>query len=319
MPRKPIETFLQLYCAPYSFWAAARKAIRLVKESGGKGLFEAVKQKLSHPSMPIDVLRVDSGKRLTYEERWVIRGHGLTYDHSVSVIILTKGNQALINACLKSLERSILPAARLEVLVVNNGEQISLPLTYPFPLRLLRETLPFNWAAYNNRAAQHAESEFLLFLNDDVEALHGGWLDAMLAEAVLPQVGVVGAKLLYPDGAIQHCGITLDLGGDVRHSYKFQARDIPGNDGECLRPHQVTAVTGACLLTNKEIFQLYRFDERFAASHNDVDYCLRLSEADMQVILTPYAELVHHETATRSLRVSRQENASLRRKWAPLN
>ena len=316
MPRAPLATLFQLYGAPRPFWAAAAKGLRLVRTSGIASLVKATRQKLAHPTLPIDVAGTNVSDHLAFEERWVIRGAGLTRLYPTTVIILTRGTQPLVNACLTSLVRSMLPDARLEVLVVNNGGRIALPLAFPFPLRLLRETRPFNWAAYNNRAAEHATGEFLLFLNDDIEALHGGWLDAMLAEAILPSVGAVGPKLLYPDGMIQHYGVVVDARGSVRLAHRFRPRDDPDDpDHQYSRPHPVTAVTGACLLTAKETFQHLHFDDRFALSYNDVDYCLRLRKAEKQVVVTPYAELIHRETATRQLSVSKREQQLFRQKW----
>lgn len=305
--RNPITTFLQLYASPNAFRAAAAKAMRLVREVGLSGLREAVRWKVAYPSLPLEVLQADPA-RLSFEDRWVTQGEGLTRLHAVGIIILTKGNRSLLGACLTSLARSILKDARVEILVFNNGRPMAPPHDSPFPVRGFHETRRFNWAAGNNRAVEYADCEFLLFLNDDVEALHGGWLDAMLAEAIKPQVGAVAPKLLYPNGTIQHCGIVLGQYGYGEHVYKFRPRDYPGEKGECLRPRQVTAITGACLLTGKETFKrLGGFDERFPLNYNDVDYCLRLTKSGKQVIVTPYAELIHRETATRSFRTLRRE------------
>ncbi len=311
-----ISTFLQLYASPRAFRAAAAKAVLLVRESGPSGLRLAVKRKLARPSLPVKMLLADSGTRLSYEDRWVVRGAELTRAHTVSIIIPTKGNHALLGACLAGLARSVRHDARVEILVSNNGRAIPLPEAYPFPLRMLRETRCFNWSAYNNRAAAHAGGEFLLFLNDDVEALHGGWLDAMLAEAIIPQVGAVGAKLLYPNGTMQHCGVVLGPDGEAEHIYKFRPRDYPGEKGECLRPRRVPGITGACLLTGKDTFEsLGGFDERFPVNYNDVDYCLRLHKTQKSVIVTPYAELIHRETTTRPFRGLRREERLFRAKW----
>lgn len=315
-PGRSISTFLQLYASPRAFRAAAAKAVGLMRESGPSGVRLALKRKLAYPALPFKTLLADSGTHLTYEDRWVARGAGLTRAHAVSVIIPTKGNYALLGPCLASLARSIRHDARVEILIINNGRPIAPPEACPFPIRMLQETRRFNWAAYNNRAVGYTNGEFLLFLNDDVEALHGGWLDAMLAEALTPQTGAIAPKLLFPHGAIQQFGITLHPDGYCEHVYKFRPRAYPGEKGECLHPRQVTAVTGACLLTGRGTFeQLGGFDERFAVNYSDVDYCLRLKETWARVIVTPYAELIHRETTTRPFRILRREKRLFRAKW----
>ena len=314
-----MATFLQLYASPHAWRPAGAKAMRLAREQGLSGLCTTLKRKLAYPSLPIEVLRGDSGAPLSFEDRRHNYGEGLTRLHAVSIIIPTRGNRSLVDRCLTSLARSIRNDARIEILIMNNGSLIGPPDEYPFPIRVLPETRRFDWAACNNEAARRAGGEFLLFLNDDVEALHGGWLEAMLAEAITPQVGAVAPKLLYPTGIIQQFGIVLGRAGYCEHLYKFMPRDYPGKEGECLRPRQVTAVTGACLLTGKDTFErLGGFDERFSLNYNDVDYCLRLTATGRQVIVTPYAELIHRETATRPFRVPRREMRLFRAKWEHL-
>jgi GT2 family glycosyltransferase len=293
---------------------AVAKGIRIARTRGVTHLVRVARHKLAYPTLPADVLATGVGEHLSFEQRWVLRGAGLTRSHSTTIIILTRGAQTLLEACIKSLARSILPDARVEILVVNNGGPIRVPTEWPFPLRFLRETRQFNWSSYNNRAVANATGEFLLFMNDDVQALHGGWLDAMLAEAIQPQTGVVGAKLLYPDGRIQHHGTVIE-GGGLRDLHKFLARDDPAVIGACDEVTEVDAVLGACLLTPKSVFEQHKFDERFALSYNDVDYCLRVKQSGMRVVVTPYAELVHLETSTRSLRIPTQEVQLMSKKW----
>ncbi|GEM_PF-1630057 len=316
MARGPLATLFQLYGSPRPLWAATMKAFAYARSRGISGLVRAVRRKIAHPTLPIGAPELEEGERLAFEERWVIRGSGLTRRHLTSIIILTKGAQALLDACLASLARSILPDAKVEILIVNNGRPVGLPPSFPFPIRVLRETRRFNWAAYNNRAAEYATGEFLLFLNDDVEALHGGWLDAMLAEALRPGVGAVGAKLLYPNGRIQHYGIVME-GSQPRHLGKFFPRDDPGLTGDPPESRIVDAVTGACLLTPRRVLLQHHFDERFAYNYNDVDYCLRLWKARQQTLVTPFAELIHRETTTRPIRVPPREVRLLQEKMDP--
>ena len=315
MPPRAIETLFQLYSSPTALLGAARKAASILREDGPRGLLRAARVKLNRPNLPIHILRRDFRIHLAFEERWVVQGVGLTRVYRTSVIVLTRGNQQLVDTCLTSLARSIFPDALVDILIVNNGKPITLPTPYPFPVCVLSEVRRFNWSTYNNRAAQHAQGEFLLFLNDDVEALHGGWLDAMLDEAIQPEVGAVGAKLVYPTGLIQHYGIAVGEHGDVTLVHRFRPRDLDGVNNR-VKPHEVTAVTGACLLTPTFLWQSCPFDESFALSHNDVDYCLRLRKSGKRIIVTPYAELIHRETTTRPLAPLPYEKWLFNKKWA---
>lgn len=309
-----LTTVFDLYGSPARLWAMALKAGRLFREQGAHGLVEGVRRKLDRPSLPIDWPATVSGWHLQFENRWPHPDATHCRTHSVTAIILTKGNQRLIEACLSSLGRSIDPLALLEIVVVNNGGGLCLPKSYPFSVRSVSEHGAFNWSAYNNRAVAGAQAEFLLFLNDDVMAVHGGWLDAMLEAALLPGVGVVGAKLLYPDGTIQHCGIELGAGGEVRHRFKFRPRGLSGERSETFEP--VDAVTGACLLTPRSLFKgLNGFDVNYPLSYNDVDYCLRATQAGRRILLCKSAELLHLETATRSFRDSTAGERRFQEHW----
>ena len=317
MSRRKLRIALQLYAAPGAWPGLWRKSCQALRTGGLIGLWRSVRTKLAQPGLPVGEAEKAVLRSLAYEDRWT--GHGESARHRVSAVILSR-EQALLDASLASIGKSVLRSARLEILVVSNGGSLRIPPVYPFPLRLLREKCPFNWSAYNNLAARQSGGEFLLFLNDDVEALHGGWLDAMLEAGLQPGVGAVGAKLLYPGGLVQHWGIKV--GGDegeASHLHKFQRRDWPGENGELLRVRRVDAVTGACLLTPRGLFlEMGGFDERFALSYNDVDYCLRLRQAGLAVVVTPHAELVHKETATRSWKVRPREKRLFREKWGHL-
>lgn len=138
----------------------------------------------------------------------------------------------------------------------------------------------------------------------------------MLAEAIRPDVGAVGAKLLYPAGQIQHYGIHVGTQGEVSLAYRFRSRDFDGIRNNPVDPREVMAVTGAYLLTAKATLRKYPFDERLALNYNDVDYCLRLRTAGKRIVVTPCAELVHRETTTRPLGASLREKRFFTRKWA---
>ena len=128
----------------------------------------------------------------------------------------------------------------------------------------------------------------LLFLNNDIEALAPGWLNALCAQAVRPDVGVVGARLLYPDRRLQHCGVVIGLGGAAGHVFAGLQPDEPGYLHMAVTTRECTAVTGACLATRRTVFEdLQGFDESLGIDLNDIDYCLRARQAGLWVIYEP--------------------------------
>ena len=160
---------------------------------------------------------------------------------------------------------------------------------------------PFNYSAINNFAARHAKGELLLFLNNDIEIVEGEWLEELIAEAQRPEVGVVGPLLLFPNGAIQHAGVILGPGGFATHAFwKGRPDDewTPFGRPDC--PRDFLAVTGACMMMRREVFeQVGGFDERMIVSGSDVELALRIVERGLRCLYTPHTRLVHHESATR--------------------
>jgi GT2 family glycosyltransferase len=175
----------------------------------------------------------------------------------------------------------------------------------------------FNFAASINAGAAVAQGEHLLLLNDDVEATEPEWLSAMLELSQEAAIGAVGPKLLYPDGRLQHIGIVLGVAGVAAHPFHQHPGVSPGYGGSAMIVRNYSAVTGACLMTRRGVFeQVGGFDERFPSDFNDIDYCLRLRRAGYRVVYTPWAQLYHHESASFGIR--RQDYAGLaemRRRW----
>jgi ADP-heptose:LPS heptosyltransferase/GT2 family glycosyltransferase len=159
----------------------------------------------------------------------------------------------------------------------------------------------FNWSIFNNRAAAAATGDYLLFLNDDIEIVQPGWLDAMMEHADRPEVGITGPQLLYRDGKVQHAGMFLANNGIGRHAFRFAAKDDPCYFGLALTQRNVMAVTGACMLVRRDTFdRLGRFDEAHQIVNNDLDFCLRAHRAGLLTVFTPYATLIHYELASRA-------------------
>ncbi|MFA7540943.1 MAG: glycosyltransferase [Lysobacterales bacterium] len=238
----------------------------------------------------------------TYRVRYPVSGLA-----KVSISIPFRDEPALLQSCVASvLAKS--GYQRLELLLVDNGSV--LPETAQLlerlagqdtRIRVLRHDVPFNYSAINNWAAQQATGEHLLFLNNDVEAIRQDWLVAMLEHSQRPEIGVVGARLLYPDDTVQHAGVIIGLGGVAGHAHLFQHRDHPGYFGRSRLLQNTSAVTFACAMTRTDVFErLGGLNETdLTIAFNDVDYCLRAREQGLRVVYTPYAKLYHHESKSR--------------------
>lgn len=221
----------------------------------------------------------------------------------VSIIIPTCAAHGHIATCIETL-RAKTAYRNFEIICIDN-----IPADLPEWKQQVRSGADkaveiaeaFNWSRFNNRAAEQASGEYLLFLNDDVEIEREDWLDALLEHAQRPEVGIVGAQLLYPDRKVQHAGIFLTTLGAGRHSFRFLDADEPGYFGLALTQRNVIAVTGACMLMRRDVFErLGGFDEAHEVVNNDVDCCLRAWQAGLSVVYTPYAQLIHHELASRA-------------------
>lgn len=220
----------------------------------------------------------------------------------VSIIIPTCAARGLIKDCLESL-RGKTAYRNFEVICIEN-----IPVEKNDWKRWLRKNAddvietsePFNWSRYNNLCVARASGEFLLFLNDDIEVLEPNWLDTLLQQAERPEVGAVGPQLLYGDRSVQHAGLALTAVGKARHMFRHAQPDDPGYFGLALTERNVIGVTGACLLTRRDVFEAVgRFDEAHTVVNNDLDYCLKTWRKGYLNIYTPHAQLIHHELASR--------------------
>jgi GT2 family glycosyltransferase len=230
----------------------------------------------------------------------------------VSILIPTRNQVGLLKQCIETLERLTDYAPR-EVLIIDNGSSDQAALEYLETLRhragyrVLRDDRPFNFSALNNLGAREARGEYLVLLNNDIEVIEADWLKEMVSLAVRPEAGAVGAKLLYPDGTIQHGGILLGIGstaetpGVAGHAFKGLGRNAPGYSGRAQITQSWAAVTGACLVMSKAKFQEVGGlnDDQLAVAYNDVDLCLRAREAGYTNLWTPHAVLIHHESISR--------------------
>jgi O-antigen biosynthesis protein len=263
---------------------------------------------------------------------WRVRYHLPEPAPAVTLIIPTRDGYRFLHRCIESIAKQT-RYANLELIVVDN--QSTDPRTRAYlaeidarpDVTVLRYDAPFNYAAINNFAASRARGDVLGLVNDDVEAISPGWLEEMVSHAVRPEVGAVGAMLYYPNGTIQHAGIILGIGGVAGHAHTYQPRGHPGPSCRGLLAQDVSAVTGACMVLRRSVFEeVGGFDDaHLAIAFNDVDLCLRIGALGYRIVWTPFAELYHHESASRGYEETPTQQARFEReerymkeRWGPI-
>jgi GT2 family glycosyltransferase len=249
----------------------------------------------------------------------------------VSVVIPSRDRLDLIGpACRDVLERTDYPA--IELIVVDNGSVDPAVLSFYGDLtrdpraRVLPYAQEFNFAAMVNAGVDAASGQVIVLLNNDVGVRQPGWLDAMVRQALRPEVGAVGAKLLFGDGKLQHVGVVVGLSGRAGHILRRRPAETPGRLGQLRVAHEVSAVTAACLAVSRDKYRAVGgFDaEAFPVDFNDVDFCLRLAAAGWKCVWTPAAELFHFESISRGPSVGakrerfEREAARFTERWLPV-
>jgi GT2 family glycosyltransferase len=222
----------------------------------------------------------------------------------VSVIIPTRDQLDLLRTCVEGLKR--VQYAQIETIVIDNDSNEPAVLEYLHVLEregtsVLHIPGPFNYSRLNNAAVSQTKGDLLCFLNNDIEMVDDAWLAFLVQQAQRPEIGAVGARLLYPDGTIQHAGVFTGIGGGAGHGHRFQHKDDPGYFDRARLPQQVSAVTAACLVVARDKFlAVGGFDETdFPVAFNDVDLCLKLNARGWQSFYEPRATLIHHESKSR--------------------
>jgi GT2 family glycosyltransferase len=229
----------------------------------------------------------------------------------VSIIIPNKDHIVDLRRCISSII-NLTTYHNYEIIIVENSSineetfEYYLEITSEYPKKLRVETVPnikdFNYSEINNFATAQAEGEYLIFLNNDTEIITPNWIEEMLMFAQRPDVGAVGAKLYYPDGRIQNCGLIIGLGGHCAAHYNHKSMRTENGYMNCLRMvRNYSAVTAACMMVKKQDFiDVGGFDEvNFKVALNDIDLCLKFRSNNQLIVFTPYAELYHYEGATR--------------------
>lgn len=223
----------------------------------------------------------------------------------VSIIVPTRDRADLLRACLEGvLARTAYPA--IEVVIVDNGSSeaetrdLFSRLAEDGRVRIVRDDRPFNWSALTDAGIRASAGRVLVLLNNDIDVIDPDWLREMVSQSLRSDVGMVGAKLLYPSGTVQHAGIVLD---DVSapHVWRHAAGDSPGYRAQLATTRTVGAVTGACVAMRREVYdEVGGLDlERLPVTWGDIDLCLRVRRAGYRIVWTPYAVLHHLEQATR--------------------
>jgi GT2 family glycosyltransferase len=290
---------------------AGQQAKPWAYEAGRRAIEDALERR-NEPGV-VSTLEEFPGR---YHVRRAVTGRPL-----VSIIIPFRDEPALLATCTRTLRES--PGYdNYELILVDNDS--ALPETHALldelvaepNVRLLRAPGPFNWAAINNSAARASSGELLLFLNNDIEAEVPGWLDAMVGHAQRREVGAVGARLLYPDGTIQHAGVVIGLGGIAGHVLRGLPGDQPGYASLAISTRNCSVVTGAAMMVRKDVFfEVGGFDETLAVAFNDVDFCLKLRERGFLIVFSPLTELIHHESKSRGHTDDAVENKLMLTRW----
>lgn len=224
----------------------------------------------------------------------------------VTLIIPTRNESKLLKKCIDSILTKT-DYTNFEIIIVDNASDETKTIRYlndvvaNYKIKVIRDERPFNYSGLNNLAASLANGEILGLINNDVEVINSDWLNEMVSHAIRPEIGAVGALLRYPDNTIQHAGIVLGIHGIVGHAHRFLPNNQLGYCGRAGLIQSFSAVTGACLVVRKALYEAVGGlnEVELQVACNDIDFCLRLREAGYRNIYTPYAELYHHESASR--------------------
>ncbi len=225
----------------------------------------------------------------------------------VSILIPTYNHVDDLDKCIKSIINKSTYKNYEIIIIENNSDEETFRYyetlkQYPQIKVVVYKTDKFNYSAINNYGAQYANGEHLIFLNNDVEIISEDWIQEMLMYSQREDIGIVGAKLYYPDDTIQHAGVTLGIGGVAGHLFKYFDRNNPGYFGRAIIASNYSCVTFACAMMKRRIFdEMGGLDESFEVAFNDVDMCMRVASAGYLNCFTPYAELYHYESKSRGL------------------
>lgn len=223
----------------------------------------------------------------------------------VSIIIPNKDQKEILERCIESVIQKT-DYKNYEIIIVENNSTTNEIFEYYKTIEQ-RENIrvviwkdKFNYSAINNFGVRYANGEYLLFLNNDIEVIRENWLSEMLANVQRKEVGIVGAKLLYPDNMVQHAGVIIGMGGIAGHPLSRHPADDCGYFARGIIQQNLNAVTAACMITKKEVYEKVKgFEEKLAVAFNDIDLCLKVRKAGYLIVYDPEALLYHHESISR--------------------
>ncbi len=284
---------------PYAYIAGQKSLQEAIERRGEKGKVEGVPNFLGH-----------------YSVRYEITDYKL-----VSIIICTRDLADILDICLASIfTKSVYP--NYEVILIDNGSQDKLTEMVlakwknqePERFKPYRFDVPFNFSQINNYGVNKSQGDYLLFLNNDTQVISADWIDAMVEQAQRISIGAVGAKLLYPDNTIQHAGLVMGLSNIADHPYRSMASDYPGYFSNNVDIKNFSAITGACLMCRREVFDsVGGLDETLEVAYNDVDLCLKIVNKGYNNIYLPHAVLYHHESKSRGYEDTLEKETRLQR------
>lgn len=250
----------------------------------------------------------------------------------VTLLVPTRDGVAILRPCVDAILKRT-DYRHFELLILDNQSTCPETLAYmdeverrDARVRVLRWNHPFNYSAINNFGARQARGEIIGLVNNDIEPIGPAWLTEMVAQASRPEIGCVGAKLYYPNDTVQHGGVILGLGSIAGHGHRFFLRDEEGFQGRLKVTQNLSAVTAACLLLRRSVFEAVGGlnEADLAVAYNDVDLCLKVREAGYRNLWTPHAELYHHESVSRGADDTPKKRARwlaecdyMRRTWGP--
>lgn len=250
---------------------------------------------------------------------------------SITLIIPTRNRVELLRQCVESISE-ITDYPNYRFLIVDNESDDPETLEYfqqlPDNAEVLRIEGPFNFSKLNNEAVAKCDSDLIGLINNDIEANHAEWLSSMVAQAIRPDIGAVGAKLHFREGLLQHAGIFLGFQDAAGHFFHGLPWSFYGHANRANMVQNLSAVTAACLVVErKKYLEVGGLDEEaFAVAYNDVDFCLKLNKAGYRTLYTPFARLFHHESASRGesektaerKEAAKEEIRALNKKWGEL-
>ncbi len=235
-----------------------------------------------------------------YRVKYPVRGEPL-----VSIIIPNKDEKKTLKKCIDSILKKT-SYRNYEIVIVENNSETQEIFDYYNSLSAYDNIHvkcwehEFNYSKINNYGVEYAKGDYILLLNNDVEIITENWIEEMLSNCQRDEVGITGAKLLYPDNTVQHCGVIMGLGGIAGHAFVGLDGNHPGYFGRAFIQQNLSAVTAACLMVSRKVFnEVGGLEESLKVAFNDVDFCLKVREAGYLIVMNPNVKLYHYESKSR--------------------